>query len=61
LKDVYPSEGKSDSLEAVTFVKDILAWLDTLPISKLPFVEMGFDTLDRDLLDGLDDHQERVS
>jgi hypothetical protein len=61
LKDLYHSEGKSDSPEAVTFVKDILAWLDTLPISKLPFVEMGFDTLDRDLLDGLDDHQERVS
>jgi hypothetical protein len=61
LKELYPSEGKTDSAEAVGFVKDILGWLDTLPISKLPFVEMGFDTLDRDLLDGLDDHQERVS
>jgi len=37
-----------------------LSWLEKLPISSLPFVEMGFDTLDMDLVGGLATHREEV-
>jgi len=60
LKDVYHSDGKTDSPEAVAYLKSILRWLEKLPISSLPFVEMGFDTLDMDLVEGFANHREEV-
>ena len=27
-----------------------MAWIESLPVSKLPYVEMGFDALDVDLI-----------
>ena len=55
LGDLYPSDrsSKKEDPEAVAFLKKILSWLEKLPISTLPFVEMGFDTLDKELLESL--------
>jgi hypothetical protein len=60
LKEVFQSESKNDSPEAVTHLKSVLRWLEKLPISSLPFVEMGFDTLDMDLVEGFANHREDV-
>lgn len=38
----------------------MLAYLETLPISKLPYVEMGFDALDSVLIRRLERHQDYV-
>jgi len=61
LKDLYPSEGKTDAPEAIAYLKSILKWLTNLPISALPFVEMGFDTLDMDMCESLAAHREEVA
>jgi hypothetical protein len=47
LKDVYPHEDQNIASKNVKF---IATWLESLPISKLPYVEMGFDTLATDLI-----------
>ena len=47
LKDIYPQE---DTNIAAKNVKFIARWLESLPISNLPYVEMGFDTLATDLI-----------
>jgi len=46
IKDVLGSkDGK-----AIDKLKEIAKWIDSLPISNLPFVDMGFDTLDPDTI-----------
>jgi len=47
VKDVYHN---LDSDEAVFKIRTITDWLESLPISKLPYVEMGFDVLNQELL-----------
>ena len=49
LKDIF---GKADALEisAQQKIKEIANWIEQLPISKLPYVEMGFDALNQDLI-----------
>jgi hypothetical protein len=42
LKDLYGNEEPS----AISKIKEILTWIESLPISQLPYVEMGFDALD---------------
>ena len=46
LFDLYPALGKSDKTEAIRKIRLITDWIEKLPISKLPYVEMGFDALD---------------
>lgn len=49
LKDVYGSEDPS----AIKKIKEILFWIESLPISQLPYVEMGFDALDPKIVESL--------
>jgi hypothetical protein len=48
LKDIYH---KLDPDAAAKRVKEISSWIESLPISHLPYVEMGFDALHEDLID----------
>lgn len=46
LFDLYPNMGKKEKSLYIEKLRKILAWIESLPISKLPYVEMGFDALD---------------
>ena len=50
LHDVYPDLGRKEKDKAIANVKKITGWIESLPVSKLPYVEMGFDALDVDLI-----------
>ena len=47
LEDLYAD---LDHREAVKRVRQILVWIESLPVSNLPYVEWGFDTLDTNLV-----------
>jgi hypothetical protein len=47
LKDVYGNEDQA----AIQKIREILTWIESLPISQLPYVEMGFDSLDPKIID----------
>ena len=38
----------------------MLRWIEGLPISKLPYVEMGFDALDAELIHKLEAHHKHI-
>lgn len=61
LKDLYPDIGEIDKEEAISRLKGMLHWIENLPISKLPYVEMGFDALDTNLVHKLQSHNEHVT
>lgn len=46
IKDIF---GVEDS-NSVGKLKEVTKWIEALPISSLPFVDMGFDTLDSGLI-----------
>ena len=46
IKDIF---GVEDS-NSVGKLKEVTKWIEALPISSLPFVDMGFDTLDSALI-----------
>lgn len=46
LNDLYPEVAREDKNKAIAKLKVMLGFLEKLPISKLPYVEMGFDALD---------------
>jgi hypothetical protein len=46
LFDLYPEMAKKDKSLYILKLRKILDWIESLPISKLPYVEMGFDALD---------------
>lgn len=50
LQDLYPEIPKKNKDEAIKKLKELLSWLESLPLSSLPYVEMGFDALDIDLV-----------
>ena len=47
----------SEDMKAVNRVREILQWLESLPISSLPYVEMGFDSLDPKIIASLNSHR----
>ena len=47
MKEIYP---KLSPEQAIPKVIEIAKWIESLPISNLPYVEMGFDTLNEDLI-----------
>ena len=51
---------KAEKAKAVTKLKEMLVWIESLPISKLPYVEMGFDALDINLVKKLQGHNEYI-
>lgn len=57
LKDIYPG---METDEALTKLKGMLNWIENLPLSKLPYVEMGFDTLNPETISGLNNHREYI-
>jgi hypothetical protein len=60
LQDLYPDIPKAEKAKAVTKLKEMLVWIESLPISKLPYVEMGFDALDINLVKKLQGHNEYI-
>jgi len=60
LFDVYPNTDKKDKTESIGKLRKVLLWIEGLPVSKLPYVEMGFDSLDQDMIDKLADHSDYV-
>jgi len=57
LNDIYPGVAKEAQIENL---KKVLEWLEGLPISKLPYVEMGFDALDLKMTKQLQSQQEFI-
>jgi hypothetical protein len=62
LSDVYLHDKKveAEKLSAIGSMRSLLAWIEQLPVSKLPYVEMGFDSLDSDIIDKLAQHNDYV-
>lgn len=50
-KDIFKNK---DPEEAVAKIKEIAHWIEALPISGMPYVEIGFDALSQDLIEKLD-------
>lgn len=57
LKDTFPTLDKEAAIERI---KCITGWIEKLPVSKLPYVEMGFDALDSTLIEGLKNHNNYI-
>jgi hypothetical protein len=62
LFDIYNYEKKDESekVEAIAKLRALLNFTEQLPVSKLPYVEMGFDSLDSDLIEKLALHNDYV-
>lgn len=56
LFDIYPDCDKKDKQPCIDKLREVLNWTESLPISKLPYVEMGFDSLETTLIEKLADH-----
>ena len=50
LYDLYPDLTKKEKETAIANLRQITSWIERLPLSNLPYVEMGFDALDCDLI-----------
>lgn len=57
MKDVFPMDDPDIQIEKI---KTVTNWIESLPISKLPYVEMGFDALDEIAISKLNDMFETV-
>ena len=60
LFDLYPDLSKKEKDKAIVNLRAVLGWIEALPLSNVPYVEMGFDALDCDLISKLQDHNEHV-
>lgn len=61
LHDLYPElDPKKEKMKAISQLKELLSWVEQLPISKMPYVEMGFDALDISLVQKLQDHSAHI-
>ncbi len=45
MKDLF-----GNNEQAVGKLKEVLMWIDSLPVSHLPFVDMGFDALTPEMI-----------
>ncbi len=52
LEDLYGK--KLDEMKVVGRIRELCRWIEKSPLSSMPFVEMGFDTLNQDLMQKLD-------
>jgi len=57
LSDLYPG----DLPEAVGKLKILVKWVEGLAMSNIPFVNMGFDTLDKELIKSMDQVREDIA
>jgi hypothetical protein len=53
IRDVLGAEDSN----AVGRLKEISRWIESLPISSLPFVDMGFDTLETSMINSINNHR----
>ena len=60
LFDLYPTLKQTGKNEAIENIKKIAKYIESLPISNLPYVEMGFDALDHVLIQRLTEHTDYV-
>lgn len=60
LQELYPDIPKSEKDKAIVKLKLMLRWIENLPLSNFPYVEMGFDALDINLVTKLQEHHEHV-
>lgn len=60
LFDIYPDCDKKDKQPTIDKLRKMLTWIEKLPLSKLPYVEMGFDSLDTNLITKLADHSRYI-
>ena len=51
--------GASDS-SAIAKIKQIVSWVNSLPISSLPFVDMGFDTLSPEIIESINQQRDNI-
>lgn len=56
IKDVFGAEDSN----AVGRLKEITKWIENLPISSLPFVDMGFDTLETSMISSINDMRTNI-
>jgi hypothetical protein len=56
IKDVLGAEDSN----AVGRLKEIGRWIEALPISSLPFVDMGFDTLETSMITSINDSRVNI-
>ena len=56
IRDVLGAEDSN----AVGRVKEISKWIEALPISSLPFVDMGFDTLETTMIKTINDQRTNI-
>ena len=55
LRDMF-GKNDLDEYNVSMRLKEAIAWVEKQPLSHQPFVEMGFDALDADLISKLDQH-----
>lgn len=60
LFDIYPECDKKDKQPWIDKLRETLTWIESLPLSKLPYVEMGFDSLESSLIEKLADHSKYI-
>lgn len=51
IKDIFGSNDPN----AIGKLKAVSVWIESLSVSSLPFVDMGFDTLEKDMIDTIGD------
>lgn len=51
IKDIFGSNDPN----AIGKLKAVSVWIESLSVSCLPFVDMGFDTLEKDMIDTIGD------
>lgn len=57
IKDIF----FEDSPSTVNKLKAVGKWIEALPISNLPFVDMGFDTLESSMISSINSAREHVA
>jgi len=50
----------NESPSSVEKLKEVLTWIESLPISSLPYVDMGFDALEPRMIQSLEQHRQTV-
>lgn len=62
LWDIYPEIDKKekDRQPWIDKLRGMLNWIEGLPLSKLPYVEMGFDSLDSSIIEKLANHSKYI-
>lgn len=60
LFDIYPDCDKKDKQPWIDKLRETLTWIEQLPLSKLPYVEMGFDSLESSIIKKISDHSRYI-